>query len=139
MIVRRVLDKKLIKDVAGLDWDNITSDADPDFDQFDPDIDGVEYYGGFVGGSVVGVVALRDYAEYTACHIITVPDKRWHALQLAKRALKHAKLPVQTNIPETHENVIRFAEHLGFIKAQTQQGAWVKNGSKYDLYIMRLE
>ena len=138
MIIRRIYDPELIREVARLDWDNIAADNQSNFDEFLPDVNADRFFGGFVAGEIVGIVMLKDKDEHTAAHIITVPEKKAYAYILAKRALNHAKMPVQTEIPDNYLNVIKFAEYLGFKEIGRRKEGWVKNGIAGDLIIMRL-
>lgn len=136
MIIKAVNDPDEIKTLIAMDYDAITSDNDPQIEEYSPSFDGVDYVGGYVNGELVGIMAFKQSSGVSWCHIMTSPNHRVHAGRFARRAIAD-RGPLKTSIPASHENVIRFAEKFGFICVATERNAWVKNGTESDIIVMR--
>ena len=139
MIVKEIKDAGLIKDVLSTCYTDIKNDSDPDFDDLEPSLEGRKYLGGFVNGELIGIAVYCYQPGRTSFHIVVKPEYRGkYAGSLTKRALNYRKGTIFTEIPDLYQNVVRFAQMMGFEIIGRSKSSTI-NGISYVVNEMRLD
>lgn len=123
-------------------YDCISDDNCPSIEEFKAPIGkGYTYIGGYSNNQIFGVMIYHNKNGKTYCHIQVLPEYRAEfAQEFAKKALDEQLQygdEVWAEIPTCYDNVLRFALSFGFRQVDKQKDAYLKNGEKSDIIVLR--
>ena len=118
----------------------MTKDKAPAVDDFEvPTDDEHLYIGGYVNGEIVALMVYHKYLDGNECHIQVLPDHRKeYAKRFAEQSLLlRGTLPLYAEIPDLYKNVLDFALMNNFKVIEVKEDAYIKNGEKYNVNVLR--
>lgn len=119
----------------------ISQDGNPTATEFEPPMN-VRYVGGYVDGEIMGIMIYHPYKDGLKCHIQVLPEFREkYAKEFGRIALNFGEAKnaiIYADIATCFENVITFAEGLGFEKTGRIRDNYVRGGQSFDAITMRL-
>lgn len=138
-VCRGEIEKILLDPVI---YDCISDDNCPPIEEFKAPIGkGYTYIGGYSNNQIFGVMIYHNKSGKTYCHIQVLPEYRAEFSQeFAKKALDEQLQygdEVWAEIPTCYDNVLRFALSFGFRQVDKQKDAYLKNGEKSDIIVLR--
>lgn len=141
MITTEIIDPEEASEVLNDPWiyDRITSDNSPNsVDEYPSD---AFYVGGYVNRKLVAVSIVHLFEMGYKFHYQVLSAYRKYARFLLDEALDII-LPIfkrlYCEIPSCYQSVINFARKSGFREVSVDKNAFLKNGHKYDRYLMVL-
>ncbi len=119
----------------------ISQDGNPTAAEYEPPMN-VRYIGGYVEGTLIGIMVYHPYKDGLKCHIQVLPEfRKKYAKAFGRIALNFGEAKnaiIYADIATCFENVIAFAEGFGFRITGRIKDNYVRDGKRFDAITMRL-
>lgn len=117
------------------------SEDDNPIEEFEPPMT-ARYIGGYVDGTLIGIMVYHHYKDGLKCHIQVLPEfRKKYAKEFGRIALNFGEAKnaiIYAEIATCFENVIAFAEGFGFEKTGRIKNDHIIDGVSFDVITMRL-
>lgn len=133
--VRKVTDPEEIKTILTDPeiYDRITDDKCPSRDKYVFNDAGAEFYGGYLGDKLIGIVIDHD----GQIHVNILKDYRQHKREFLRAVLSRIDRDrIFAKVPSLFPSIIQWAKEEGFKEERVIKDGYLKNGKSYDTHIM---